>query len=500
MTSKDEVARAIIAEGQRRGITVRGIQIGLATGLVESNLTVYANAKVPESLKLPHDAVGSDGYSVGPMQQQVRKGATGQWWWGDARTCMDPTLSAGLFFDRLARLDYNNTSRSPGSYAQQVQQSAYPDRYDERFNEAVALYNRLSNSKDTIMGDPIWLADVLRAEGVATVEFGDWKNIGHGDFGPIWGVMVHHTGGNSSANAIQNSSELGLCSQIFLNRTGVAYVVGAGIAWHAGSGQWPGISTNNANQVTIGIEAENNGTEGWSAAQYWAYVKVVAAILRRLGYRADRCIAHKEWAGAAQGKWDPGGIDMNAFRRDIQAQLDGGAKPAPTPPPNQINEMQRIIEQSTNWLGARVGKLGEEQPCGKDGKGRYAQFERGYIYFHPNTGARAVPLRIFQYWAGLNWENGPLGYPVKNHTYIADVGDIQAFERGVVFRKLGDDPGHHVAGAIGDSYYQRGAEALDLGWPTSNEYDFDGGKMQDFEHDSLAWNPSGAVRITRKKD
>jgi hypothetical protein len=361
-----------------------------------------------------------------------------------------------------------------------------------------------TQSQETNMGDPVWLADVLRAEGVATVEYGDWKNHGHGDFGNIWGIVAHHTGasGNSGAGSIANGRPdlPGPVSQIYLARNGVASVVAAGIAWHAGSGRWPGIRDNGANQVTIGIEADNNGTEGWSAAQYWAYVKVCAAICRRLGVRADRVIGHKEWAGPSQGKWDPGGIDMNAFRRDIQNQIDGGAKPPPPPVVNQIDEMQRIIEKSTNWLGARVGKLGEERTCGVDGKGRYAQFERGYIYWHPKFGARAVPLRIFQYWAGLNWENGPLGYPVKNHTYIADVGDIQAFERGVVFRKLGDDPGHHVTGAIGDSYYQRGAEARDLGWPTSNEYDFDGGKMQDFEHDSLAWNPSGAVRITRKKD
>ena len=489
MATKDDVARAIIAEGQRRGITPRGIQIGLATGLVETNLVMYANSKVAESFNYPHDAVGSDGLSVGVFQQQVRKGSNGQWWWADCATCMDVTKSAGLFYDRLAKLDYNNTSRSPGSYAQQVQLSAYPNRYDERFNEAVALYNRLSNSKEQIMGDPVWLADVLRAEGVATVEYGDWKNIGHGDFGTIWGVVAHHTGGNSSANAIQNHPDLGLCSQIFLNRAGVAHVVGAGIAWHAGAGAWNGIPTNNANQVTIGIEAENNGTEGWSPAQYWAYVKVCAAICRKLGLRADRVIGHKEWAGRSQGKWDPGGIDMNAFRRDIQAQIDGGAKP-PTPPINQIDEMAKV---AGFWLGDRETK--GEVVCGIDKKGRYAKFKNGYVYWHPNIGARAVNLRIFQYWAGLNWENGPLGYPVKNHAYIENVGDIQAFERGVVFRKLGEDPGYHVTGVIGDSFYKRGAETGELGWPKSNEYDHDGGKRQDFENGTLGWHPTGAVRV-----
>ncbi|WP_234804315.1 N-acetylmuramoyl-L-alanine amidase [Mycobacteroides abscessus] len=73
---------------------------------------------------------------------------------------MDAARSAGLFFAALAKLDYNNPSRSPGSYAQSVQQSAFPDRYDQRFNDAVALYNRLEASVVVDRPDfneyPIW--------------------------------------------------------------------------------------------------------------------------------------------------------------------------------------------------------------------------------------------------------------------------------------------------------------------------------------------------------
>lgn len=148
--TKDDVARAFIAEGRRRNITERGIIICIATGLVESDLIVYANNKVPESLQLPHDAVGSDGHSVGPLQQQVIWG--NGWWWGDAKTCMDPTSSAGLFYDRLAKLDYNGSS-SPGSYAQAIQRSAYPDRYDQRMNEAREIYRRLTNDGEVIVPD-----------------------------------------------------------------------------------------------------------------------------------------------------------------------------------------------------------------------------------------------------------------------------------------------------------------------------------------------------------
>ncbi len=131
-------AQKVLAEGQRRGITPRGIQIAFSVVFVESNWKMYANSKVPESLRLPHDAVGSDHDSVGLFQQRCPM-------WGPAHILMDPEKSAGLFYDRLARLDYNNTSRPAGDYAADVQRPAaqYRGRYQERMGHAVHLYERL---------------------------------------------------------------------------------------------------------------------------------------------------------------------------------------------------------------------------------------------------------------------------------------------------------------------------------------------------------------------
>ncbi len=185
------------------------------------------------------------------------------------------------------------------------------------------------------MGDPTWLPDVLRAAGLRCDIYPGAYERGHGDFGQIWGVVCHHTGSNGApAGSIANHPDLGLASQLHLGRDGTFTLCGVGIAWHAGQGAWAGISTNNANQVTIGIEAANDGggTPGrphrssWPAAQYEAYVTGVAAILNKLGQPASHAIGHKEWAGAAQGKWDPGAIDMNIFRADVtreQARLKG---------------------------------------------------------------------------------------------------------------------------------------------------------------------------------
>jgi len=122
-----QYAPAVMQAGIDLEISPKGIQIGFATVYVESDWVMYANAKVPASMSLPHDAVGSDGYS------------------GDAATCMDPYKSAQLFFSRLAKLDYNSDANTPGSYAQAIQQSAFPDRYDQRMTDAQALYSRLAS-------------------------------------------------------------------------------------------------------------------------------------------------------------------------------------------------------------------------------------------------------------------------------------------------------------------------------------------------------------------
>jgi LysM repeat protein len=147
----DEVARDIITEGQNARtdgtpetlhdvITPRGIQIALATAIVESGDRVLANPNVPESENFPNDGDGFDHSSAGPFQQQHNFG------WGTVAEEMDPRLSAAMFYNHLANLDYNDPNTSPGTFAQDVQGSAFPDRYDQHFDEAVAQYNRLIGS------------------------------------------------------------------------------------------------------------------------------------------------------------------------------------------------------------------------------------------------------------------------------------------------------------------------------------------------------------------
>ncbi|MDQ1201089.1 phage tail tape measure protein [Rhodococcus sp. SORGH_AS_0303] len=115
-SDRDRIVDDIVAEGRDRGISDRGITIALGAGLVESEL---------QNLDYGPDS------STGVFQQQDN-GA-----WGTAEERMTPRAAAGMFYDELSKLDYENMD--PGAAAQAVQRSAYPDKYAPRMAEAEQL-------------------------------------------------------------------------------------------------------------------------------------------------------------------------------------------------------------------------------------------------------------------------------------------------------------------------------------------------------------------------
>lgn len=216
-------------------------------------------------------------------------------------------------------------------------------------------------------GDPLWLADVLRADGLDVVEFPGWRQRSRGKFKDIRGVMVHHTGSNTaSAESIAHGRPdlAGPLSQLHIARSGTVTVVAAGVAWHAGVGMYPWLPANMGNWHTIGIECANTGTSrtaphrrNWPDAQYLALVDSCAAINRRLGQPASRTIGHKEYAGRAQGKWDPGAVDMDALRRDVATRI-GDVAGGPTPrPPVPVGEYNDVLM----YRGSRGPQIAELQ-------------------------------------------------------------------------------------------------------------------------------------------
>lgn len=250
----------------------------------------------------------------------------------------------------------NPNSQTNGGTAPHLHLSYMPGGYDPNTKRdplpVLAGANEPPAGKEKAVGwtgDPVWLADVLRAQQpkLTVRELPAWQQYGHGDFRDIRGIMIHHTGNaRETADSIQRGRPdlPGPLSNLHIAPDGTVTVVAAGVCWHAGRGSWPWLPTDMGNQHMIGIECawpsdttitpQTQWRERWPDPQIIAMRDTCAAILTRLGFDSSRLIAHKEYAGAAQGKWDPGNLDMAWFRGEVAKAQRGQFKPTnPTTPP-----------------------------------------------------------------------------------------------------------------------------------------------------------------------
>lgn len=183
----------------------------------------------------------------------------------------------------------------------------------------------------------VWLPEVLRNAGLKVAETEGWTTRGRREMGHVRGVMLHHTA--TAATAVGNMPTLsvlkngrsdlpGPLCQIGLGKDGTCYIVAAGRANHAGTGKWRGVETGNSS--FIGIEAENPGDpeEKWPEVQMDAYIRLVAALLRRIGASPAMCCAHREYALPRGRKSDPK-FDMDRFRTKVEDVIRGVAQVRP---------------------------------------------------------------------------------------------------------------------------------------------------------------------------
>ena len=213
-----------------------------------------------------------------------------------------------------------------------------------------------------------WLPDILKAAGLTVQAVDGWQTRGHGDFGKPLGVLAHHTCGPKDGDIrdlhvlVDGRSDLAgpLCN-LGLARSGVFWVVAAGKAWHAGAGNWQGVTDGNSH--LIGIEAENvgDGHDPWPAAQMDAYKRGCAAILAHIGAEPIMVGAHKEYA-LPRGRKDDPDFDMAPFRADIAALM--GIKPAaPVSAPTALPEQSAATlddDGSVKWVQTQLNKAGAD--------------------------------------------------------------------------------------------------------------------------------------------
>ena len=166
--NREAYLKDTVAAVKAKGLPFKAAVIATATQLVESNLKMYANRNVPESMNLPHEAVGSDHDSVGTYQQRPH--------WGPIPDLMNVFKSSGLFLNALTKFDWQNMD--PGAAAQKVQVSAFPGKYSQRMAEAEQLLQGKFDSGGMIPpGLSLMENRTQRYEPAAAFTNGQWQNL-----------------------------------------------------------------------------------------------------------------------------------------------------------------------------------------------------------------------------------------------------------------------------------------------------------------------------------
>lgn len=334
MTTKDQVAQLIVAEAKARGYTRDECLAVKSTLYQESGWdeTVWG----PEGKKITYGIAQQDGSYPnrfnGAAAQikgffdkldvwRKKPGASSDIWFNIAWMQQAPNWESAQYWWDHGRRAYLDEIESRIATV-----TPYLDKYWPATGGTPMIWT----------GDPVWLEDVLRpALGDRLKTLSGWQDRGHGDFKDIRGVMVHHTGNrNATAESIRDGRPdlAGPLSNIHIATDGTVTIVAVGVCWHAGVGSYPWLPTNNGNWHLIGIECAHDGNEQWPDAQIIALRDTCAALAVKLDQPASHVIGHKEYAGAAQGKWDPGNMDMNWFRGEVQKDMDGFVFPGEHPP------------------------------------------------------------------------------------------------------------------------------------------------------------------------
>ncbi|MER6077014.1 peptidoglycan-binding protein [Streptomyces sp. NPDC001833] len=233
----------------------------------------------------------------------------------------------------------------------------------------------------------------LKTSGVRVVEHGNWRthNRNHkGAWGPVHGVMIHHTGPYSTEAGMVELCRTGytslpgpLCHGV-IDRSGTVHLVGYGRANHAGSGDDDVLkaviaekplppddeANTDGNPHFYGFECINTGGEqAWPQAQLDAMHRVSAALCQAHGWSARSVIGHKEWQ---PGKPDPAGISMDDFRTAVAKHLSG--KPTSGTPSKDSPEYAPFPGTDyfrTGRRSALVTAMGDRLVA--EGCGRYAK-------------------------------------------------------------------------------------------------------------------------------
>lgn len=150
-----------------------------------------------------------------------------------------------------------------------------------------------------------------------------------------------------------------------------------------------------------------------------------------------------------------------------------------------IQEKYASLEGNNGFLGAPT----TSESTSSDGVGRYRHYTNGSIYWHPDIGAAEIHGAIRSKWSQIGWERSSLGYPLTDERSTPDrVGRYNHFQRGSIYWTP-ETGAHIIRGSIRYKWSQLGWEKSFLKYPTSDETKTpDGtGYYSHFQGGSIYW-------------
>lgn len=303
---------------------------------------------------------------------------------------------------------------------------------------------------------------------------------GHGDLSEVRFIVLHHTAGNGKDDdeirVIRNGrSDLpGPLCQLALKRNGEPHLVAVGVCWQAPGEVWfKNVKPGNGNWYSIGIEGISRGTvDDWTPQQREMYPKVVAALLYDMGLPHDAWIRHEDYQ--PNSKIDPAYLEKDWFAPRIKAEYEKLKAPA-APQETAIQAKYRV----STWLGKPVTAQ-EELPT-PDGIGRYREYENGFIYWTPSTGACSMSPEMVSKYREIGYETSRLGYPTQDVAPLDNGGRFQKFQKGSMY--WAENTGTVIVeGRIGAEWAAWNWERGYLGMPKADAVSIPGGAYQDFEN------------------
>ncbi|MFB7247025.1 heavy metal transporter [Streptomyces populi] len=284
-----ENAATISAIGTSRGMPERAVAIALATALQESGLRNIRHG---------------DRDSLGLFQQRPSQG------WGTEKQIMDPTYSAGIFYEHLAKVP--GYSRLPLTVAaQRVQHSGFPQAYAKHEPDATLLAAALTGRAAatlTCQGRPA----ATPAGGPAPVRAALARDFGRDVFQEA-GATVAAAGASASPEPAAPDSPA--------SSTSPASPTSSTPSASSASPASPAPTGIADRTVTVPVPEESDtGTgalrRGWELA-HWAVANSSALHIDRVSY------AGREWtAGTSEGSWrtadDKGGPEAEEAAAEVR--------------------------------------------------------------------------------------------------------------------------------------------------------------------------------------